>query len=330
MALEATEESSIYDGIHVTAYDSMFDRSDERYQINPNVQYENANLVALPPALERVVPTIIQHGITHPRIKAHVDFFCRVLVENFPPEILSNFYRNITTLRVNRTLSGIFNGSSYHSALKNYIEYIGKNDLFHELFHMASASYKDGIYYDGLSQYYFIYSPNKKLRKSDIGDGINEGYTQLLTDRYFNKGRKSKTYSKEITCAKCVEKIVGKEELRNCYFTNDLQGLIDRLAVYSGPEKAKQFIIDLDTIHKEDNKIVTRNRGKVQKALDSVKEFLATTYMNKLLNEYEKGLIDRETVTKEYAEFLSVFEPRVYVGPHKYTVNYGVEKERSR
>ena len=51
--------------------------------------------------------------------------------------------------------------------------------LHHELLHAASSVYKDGCYYSGLYQY-------DKRNKYELGFLLNEGYTEVLRQKYFH------------------------------------------------------------------------------------------------------------------------------------------------
>ena len=64
----------------------------------------------------------------------------------------------------------------------------------------------------------------------EIGRGLNEGYTELLSERYFNV---SATYWFERVFAIQLEKIVGEDFLKENYFNHNLQAIRDKLAEYS-------------------------------------------------------------------------------------------------
>ena len=293
---------------------------------------ENINRVALPPELVRENYNIDFQGIKNPKHREIVAEFCDVITKNFNDKILTNFFNNINDLTIRKNKLSIFSGNdgTYQGGKYNRITVFDNDSIDHELFHMASSSYKNGIYYDGLSQYYAIQTKRGQKFVSDIGDGINEGYTKLLEERYFGKKRDRITYRNELLIASRVEIIVGEGKMAEYYFENNLQGLIDHLARYSTPESAKKLITDFDYIHKSDNIVIGRDKKRINDCINYIKEYLCNCYMNKLLMELQRGVISEREMTILYSEFLSAFKEKMYVGPFKYIVEWGIEKEEKR
>lgn len=313
-------------GIHENFIKGIFDN--KKYKLDD--KYINVNQVALPPELQLHNSQLAAERVNDPKIKPYVARFSKVMLDNFPPNVLINFFNNIKTVTIKRDLSRFFSGDAgvYIGADQNSIYYLDKDSLYHELFHMASSSREGNINFDGLSQYYFIRTGAKTISVSDIGDGINEGYTQLLTNRYFGNGRKSYIYDKEVTYASRVEKIVGTDKMTEYYFNNNLYGLINALAQYSNEERAQKFITDLDYVHKADMKLFSIDRKKMKESINSIKEFLADCYMNKLIGQYERREYNINDVARMYAEFLSAFTTSIRVGPFKYEYQYGIEEKK--
>ena len=84
----------------------------------------------------------------------------------------SFFYNNVCTLKINRheSLSKCKVFIADYDFVNNIINITDEKSFPHELNHMSS-SYYDGDDYSGISQ-------------NDFGVGLNEGYTELLTERY--------------------------------------------------------------------------------------------------------------------------------------------------
>ena len=61
----------------------------------------------------------------------------------------------------------------------------------------------------------------------EIGSILNEGYTELLTKRYF-KCSNNEYYKKEVILASKIEEFIGKEEMERAYFEGDLNYIIER------------------------------------------------------------------------------------------------------
>ena len=110
---------------------------------------------------------------------------------------------------------------------------------------MSSSCYRGEIEYSGFHQF------SLKSGLFNLGEGINEGYTELLRHRYFiteNDGFESYTY--EIDTADKIEKITGKEKMESLYLNADLPGLIQELKQFSSEEAIIKFISDVDFIFK--------------------------------------------------------------------------------
>ena len=81
-----------------------------------------------------------------------------------------------------------------------------RKNIFHELFHMASSyEGQDGFLFSGFRQY--------RILDSSIGLGLNEGYTQALTEHYFRDFDIPKTYPLEVKAARNLESIIGREKM---------------------------------------------------------------------------------------------------------------------
>ena len=227
--------------------------------------------------------------------------------ELYSEDYLQILYNNLTTLKYNEQLSkkfmlgnivgGLFGQgvtTGYYDPKKNAISILSReqqkkllflmvnpnetyeetirNLLPHELFHLATAINGQDTFYCGFRQ---------TTSKYDVGEGINEGYTELLARRHFLI--EEKNYSKLVVIVSLIEEIVGSEEMEYDYFHANLPGLIKRLAFYSNPEMAKDFILDIDFYNAFDKK----------ETFDNIIVFILNAYRNKLLKDES---IDPETV----------------------------------
>lgn len=122
--------------------------------------------------------------------------------------------------------------------------------IYHELFHMASTRQLGDYFYCGFSQLKFIYKDGskKKTWKFDIGVGLTEGYTELLSWRYFGSKNIEKCYHCLVDIANYIEVIVGREAMEEAYFKGDLLGLVDKLSIYIPRKEVLGLIKDTDYI----------------------------------------------------------------------------------
>ena len=141
--------------------------------------------------------------------------FERVIRSNFSKEVLGNFERNYSQLRLYMDRGLDANGG--YRMFDNVILLNTTNPyvVFHELFHMASswADIENDILYTGFDVYINNYC---------MGEGINEGYTELMSNRYFNK--KAEGYPFNFEIAKKIEEIVGRERMEGLYLTSNIRG----------------------------------------------------------------------------------------------------------
>lgn len=281
------------------------DRVIKEINLHKDFKPKNINKVILPPDLTQEYSNIDIENLIANCFKENVLEFAKVIIENFSQKDLTIFYNNINTLKIQfenfklkRFVLGNNNRAEYNIP-KNEI-YVDKEDytttIYHELFHMASSVYKNGILYSGFSQ---------ETDKSDgvnLGDGLNEGYTQLLTQRYFGYiDNLNKSYIVEVHYAELLEKIVGQEKMKSLYLNADLSGLINELKIYSSEEEIGKFFSSLDFINNHINrkKISHTEKNMITSSLKSASEFLLEAYNVKLKRKLNDKTIDENEFVNE-------------------------------
>ena len=116
-----------------------------------------------------------------------------------------------------------------------------------------------------------------------FGDGINEGYTEILTHRYFGKNHKlPKAYLLEVRIVEALEKIVGETKLMSCYFKANLKGLVDELEQYTSREEVYKFINYTDVLM-----YYSRDKNLNFPELNDVKQFI-NMFLIKAYNNAQK------------------------------------------
>ena len=196
-------------------------------------------------------------------------------------------------------LNKLLNRVGWYSVANNKINY-NENDysmhiIFHEILHMAN-SIKDkvnNISFCGFSQ---------KTKDKAIGDGLNEGYTELLTQRFFDD--KSETYLIETAVARMCQEIIGQDKMTQLYFKADLKELIDEFSKYVNRKEVLDFLANLDFLskykEKKDNTLaVKENLNNIARL---VYEFLIKTYKSKLIVSEMKSWGGEEFIVKCFTE----------------------------
>ncbi len=240
------------------------------------------------------------------KVKEVIREFTLTLINHFPAESLTNYYNNINSVIFKKDfLSKILGIGGSYSDLLNRIRYNDIDSLYHELFHLASTVYREATktYHVGFTQ-----SDNSHLNvfvNGRIGDSLNEGYTVLLTQRYFgDKGKpKSKQRQFEFDMASKVEMIVGKEKMESLYLEADLMGLINELKKYATEDEVVRFINALDRISEQYGDIHFIKSRTLQNHIFFVNSFLMNAYRRKL----DQELYDSRIGIAEYNYRLSSF-----------------------
>ena len=191
--------------------------------------------------------------------------------------------------------------------------------IYHELLHASSLQYHtDTISYDGFNH-------QNIDEKKNIGIGLNEGYTELLTIRYFGGDSR---YKNEVFYNQMIENIIGKDKMQSLYFNSDLDGLISELSKYCEKSKVLNFVdkmdyfIILDSIKRDksekykDQKVPSFEsirdfqeiNEKYEETIHELNQFLIECYASKYknssnINEIKENLADYITVHYEDYHF---------------------------
>ena len=250
-------------------------------------------------------PKLDVESIEKSNYRTFVFKFINKIESEFPKSYLKNFYHNIDDLDIRRSII-LYprNASAIYIADKNEIilqtsllQKYTEETLFHELFHMASTIYVNGIMYSGFSQ---MKNPFIK-----IGDGLTEGYTQLLTERYCDC-TDMKTYKEEVKIAAGLEKALGKETMQSLYFSANLPGLIKEIGKYSSEEEAIRFIMNIDFINKYKSKSTTLNSHHImtQKKYKDIYNLMFKIYTRKKKQELEEKLITEAECINSIVDYI--------------------------
>ena len=215
--------------------------------------------------------------------------FKSILINNWDKDDLKLFFKNMNSLDVLLKSLKIYNRINKCDAEATYnVKYnnitIGDlkdvdDSIYHELFHMASSCSEKNKTYSGFLQVNIF---------DKIGNEINEGYTDLLANRYFGT---EISYKIESPLVRMVEKVVGREKMELLYLNADLKGLYNELLKYSTEKQTINFINNMDTI-KEATK---NNDNKLLGIL--LKNIIAYLYLinkNKLKNEVDNNIISAD------------------------------------
>ena len=222
---------------------------------------------------------------------------------------LSNFKEKLKSLKVYycsiREMIKISSDLCFADACYNYaynqINYtdisINFRSLYHELFHMASTVIEDNTIFNG-----YLEETVENLESfktiSERGRGLNEGYTELLSERYFNSATQ---YDLERLFVKQLEKIVGAEFLKEHYFkSHGIDALIEKLSEYTNEEQALHLIELLDIYNKLSRK---NNKKELQNIWDEIVDNFICIYLVKI----KKEISTPEEAIDKFSSFINCF-----------------------
>lgn len=217
--------------------------------------------------------------------------FIKRLVQEFPDVDCTNLYNNINELRIKNEsfLTTINHLGGYYDPTSNRLVYNNKlpeayrrTIMYHELLHMASSYKSDKKIYSG-----FLQVDNKIT----VGIGINEGYTQLLTDKLIKTISLLQPYEMESRIAGEIERIVGQDKMQELYFRADLPGLIAELSKYATRNEVIKFINEVDFAHNyKYKKFRKEDTHMIKEVFTDINNFLSSSLerSNKNLTKIKK------------------------------------------
>ena len=248
-----------------------------------------------------------------------INKFKYTVINNFNDLDLVNFYGNIDNIKIILSSDEFFGKLKYYTT--GYYDYqqniivinkdkIDDYNLYHELFHMASTFKENLKTYVQTGFYQFV--DNKS-----IGMGLNEGYTELLTRRYFGKDTDEYSYEFEYNIVKYVEDIIGKNKMSSFYLRGGLASLIKELNKDVYINDIMRFISNVDFvfyhIYDEDYK------DEIIKKVNKINIFLVNLKLKKYLMIYDmeylkdnKDELLKVQYNKKYLDKLNSIQDSVF------------------
>lgn len=242
--------------------------------------------------------------------------FFEVINKNFSNLDLSIMYNNLNTVSTSTKkfeISNIVHGTNKEGAylpFENEIELQKKNyysTIFHELFHASSTIV------DNESNTIFCGFEQIKNNYEIIAVGINEGYTQYLTEEYFKDVIQAYSYEKII--ASVVETIVGKQKMQSLYFTANLKGLIEYLSQYETYDEIFKFLHTLDCVSMDLGKNKSRKlyQSNIIKSMRYINSFLIECSTKKYILSTNNGISDKKQFRNDLKNIINMLPYNVSI-----------------
>lgn len=187
------------------------------------------------------IKKIKENKISYYKKKPLISECAEKIVDYLPEEECKLLYNNFKSLKVKTNpFQAMLGWSGSYNAEKNKIVYSSKSSIGHEMLHMASTMVLEDRVLTGFRQ---------RHGRASIGSGINEGYTELIASRIFNKG-KANSYHDEVRVMRLVEKFFDNpKDLSHLYFNCNLPGLIYHLERYASRKEVVGLILDVDMMN---------------------------------------------------------------------------------
>ena len=279
----------------------------------------NPKKVMLPPEIIEKHKEMTDEELYDSKLDERIIYFKKTLRESLTKEQRVLLNNNLKNLEVKDTLKskickklkekniGIYKyitklGGRY---LPNNNTIVIYNDalevvIYHELFHMASSVVKKDRVYSGFLQ---------KRGNNIFDNGINEGATQYLTEKYFSDKMPNGflVYPFETHIVKCLNLILDKSVITNAYFNADLNKLISEISKYTTKQNALKFIEHLDIVNrftKGNNIFLYKRKDTIQNSIYFINELLEEMYLRKLFTKKDYTQEERESMYLSFVSFL--------------------------
>ncbi len=214
------------------------------------------------------------------------------LVNHADESLLTDMYRNLSTVKLKKMKSIFtFGVVGSYDPTDNIIEFFNKKAIGHELLHMASGYYskEKKEWHVGFKQ---------ANNKASIGRGLNEGYTELLASRIYNKSGKAESYENEVRIAKLFELFFDDpKDMEKYYFRHNLPGFILYMQKFIPRKELINMIICLDEIDRIYSRgIVTFTFKTIDLSMKLYKYFLKTNPSRAKIRAFERILRENKFV----------------------------------
>jgi len=267
-------------------YNSICMNQQNKIIIEKTDKYVRANISILPQYIK------VTNSKIRNEFEDKVREFGITVLEKCGSNYLENFYENFKTVNIDlrKAKLDIYGDDSIldgeYNVIENKITIYNMSSVYHELFHLASTRLERDFSFSGFS----ILNRNEA---KDVTNYFNEGYTQLLTNRYFNNGRDA--YEDQVDIAEEVEKIIGKEKMEELYFSADMDGLISEFEQYESRENISKFFTNVEFLSEfmysiPDREYTYEEDITVDKFYTNIADFLKNCKENKKLMDSKKSI----------------------------------------
>ena len=237
-------------------------------------------------------------------INNYVDNIFNVIPNSYL-EILNNNLNTLKLVKKNVSKEEIINKDTYsfYPALyylientiiyfdKEIYELLGTNykeilkQVFnHEMLHLSSTIIENNTVYSGLAV-------------NDLGDYLNEGYTELINDLILDNNIVLTNYEYEKRIALILSNFIGNDKVLKCYFTANTKYFNRALNKYSDSKDILHIlkIIDIIGENKKNKNLSLDKHNKIINYHLELTNYILKIHTNKLIEMLNNNLISLDT-----------------------------------
>ena len=299
-------------------------------------QNDGYRQIAVLPEELRMREKLSSYKVTKVGIKKEASICLSTFIEEMrknPRADMANFCKLCEAYSISNMKPKKIGGSTWYGmymAGNNQIfvdEHDVRKNIFHELMHRLVTRVFDNYIYTGFKQVKLGVKKGLHYTIFCIGDGINEAYTQMLTERYFTDYGCGQSYVILTDLAYFTESIVGAKKMEKFYFDSDLYSLVNELAKYSSKEEAIEFIRTFDVLFDR-----YYNRGThislmlAKRTYKKLLKMLFAMEIEKIKKEIKEGARVEDVINREQFIVECILTSRKRVRLRQIQFEYGLDE----
>ena len=176
-----------------------------------------------------------------------------------------------------------FDKEIYELLGTNYKEIL-KQVFNHEMLHLSSTIIENNTIYSGLAV-------------NDLGDYLNEGYTELINDLILDNNIVLTNYEYEKRIALILSNFIGNDKMLKCYFNANTRYFNRTLNKYSDSKDILHIlrIIDRIGINKKNKNLSNDKHNNIINQHLELTNYILKVHTNKLIEMLNDNLINLDT-----------------------------------
>lgn len=236
--------------------------------------------------------------------KAVLDFINKIKSKN-PYWNFNILYQNLPTLKIeeNYIKTTFIGASACYDWKRNIIYYKHLKDIFHELIHVSTFRTKGNIYLCGFNQ------AKKGIFGYDIGRGLNEGYANLLEEKY------NKCFSWYVMEHSIVRNLdMTFNQMETFYNEANLNAMINLMGQNEARKDILDFIQKLDYINKYQKDTFKKVQREIIALYYECQLYTYRNFIYKLLNDIDSNKVTFDDANLQLRKMIILSPSKIFLG----------------